>query len=266
MDRQVTAEEASDARGIDIEADDLVAEVGQAGRGDEADVAGADDGDAHRASVAESADHRTYWCAQAPLDGGQGLAATLTFCVMRRPQSASGLAAVMASLFVVTLSASPAEAARRPAEASTPPAFSAAGAACTPWTSEYVPPPTIRVLRTERDEVPPEVVGTVQEVDFRDYVATVMAVEWPEHYPLETLKVGAIATRQYAWYQVIRPRGKTVQLPDPDPPPEGQEVEGEPRPGGEIVCYDVVEFDGRPVLLPGEVRRRPGQGARAARS
>lgn len=148
---------------------------------------------------------------------------------MRRPQSASGLAAATVSLFVVTLSAAPAEAARRPAEPAVAPVLSAA-AACTPWTSESVPPPTIRVLRSERDEVPPEVVGTVQEVDFREYVATTMAVEWPEHYPLETLKVGAIATKQYAWYHVIRPRGKTVQLPGT-----------EEQPDGSTVCYDVAD-------------------------
>ena len=28
----------------------------------------------------------------------------------------------------------------------------------------------------------------------------VMAAEWPERYPIETLKAGAIATKQFAWY------------------------------------------------------------------
>ena len=63
-------------------------------------------------------------------------------------------------------------------------------------------------------------------MDFREYVATTMAVEWPEHYPLETLKAGAVATKQFAWYYVIHPRGGTVELKD-----------GEPR----QVCYDVVD-------------------------
>ena len=65
--------------------------------------------------------------------------------------------------------------------------------------------------------------GTVQEVDFHDYVATTMAAEWPEHYPLETLKAGAVATKQFAWYYVIHPRGGTVKV------------------DGERVCYDVVD-------------------------
>jgi len=142
---------------------------------------------------------------------------------MRRPQSASGFAAVLASLLVVTLSASPAAAAKRPAGQSAVHDFSAA-AACTAWSDEYTPPPTIRVLRTQRDLVPPEVVGTVQEFPFRDYVATTMAVEWPEHYPIATIKAGAVATKQFAWFYVIHPRGKTAVQPD-----------------GSEVCYDVVD-------------------------
>ena len=51
-----------------------------------------------------------------------------------------------------------------------------------------------------------------------------MAVEWPESYPLETLKAGAVATKQFAWYHVIHPRGGLVDLPD-----------------GTQACYDVVD-------------------------
>ena len=142
---------------------------------------------------------------------------------MRRPQSASGLAAVTVSLFVATLSAPHVEAAKAPASVALAPAFGSP-AVCTPWTDEYTPPATIRVLRTERDEVPPEVVGTVQDVDFRSYVATTMAVEWPEHYPIATLKAGAVATKQFAWYHVIHPRGKTVVQPD-----------------GSTACFDVED-------------------------
>jgi len=141
---------------------------------------------------------------------------------MRRPQSASGLAAVLASLFVVSLVAAPV-AAKSPAGRSHGQAWKRA-AECTPWSSEFAPPPTIRVLRSQRDLVAPEVVGTVQEVDFRQYVATTMAVEWPESYPLETLKAGAVATKQFAWYHVIHPRGGVVDLPD-----------------GTQACYDVVD-------------------------
>jgi hypothetical protein len=160
--------------------------------------------------------------------------------LMRRPQSAFGLAAVIASLSVACLFAVPAAAARLPVSSGgsavmtagarvtgggrvTANVRAAASRACTDWTSELAPPSTIRVLRTKRDQVPKDVAGTVQEVDFRDYVAVTMAAEWPEHYPLETLKAGAVATKQFAWYYVIHPRGGTVKV-------DGQEV-----------CYDVVD-------------------------
>ncbi|MFV2063359.1 MAG: FG-GAP-like repeat-containing protein [Chloroflexota bacterium] len=108
-----------------------------------------------------------------------------------------------------------------------------ASPACTPWTSQRTPPPTIRVLRTKRENTPKSVAGTVQEVDFREYVGVVMAVEWPEHYPLETLKAGAVATKQFAWYYVINPRGKRKTLED-----------------GSKVCYDVVDTSVDQVYYP----------------
>ena len=152
----------------------------------------------------------------------------VTVARMRRPQSAFGLAAVLASLCVGTLAVGPVHASTVRATPAPPATFAAP--ACTRWSSESVPPDTIRVLRTKRKLVSRQVAGTVQEVDFRDYVATTMAVEWPERYPLETIKAGAIVTKQFAWYYVIHPRGKTVEVPD----------EGE---GGGVhkVCYDVVD-------------------------
>ena len=87
-----------------------------------------------------------------------------------------------------------------------------------------MPPRTIRVLRTKRPKTPGSVAGTVEEVDFREYVGVVMAAEWPEHYPIETLKAGAVATKQFAWYYVIRPRGGSITLED-----------------GSKACYDVVD-------------------------
>ncbi len=53
VDRQVALVQARDAGLIDVETDDLVAQVCQAGSGDESDVAGSDDGEMHRQSVAE---------------------------------------------------------------------------------------------------------------------------------------------------------------------------------------------------------------------
>ena len=53
-DRQVPSAQTCDAPGIDIETHDLVAQMRQASGGHKADVTGSDDGEMHRASVAES--------------------------------------------------------------------------------------------------------------------------------------------------------------------------------------------------------------------
>src|ERR1035438_6379989 len=47
VDRDAAAVEERDLGRVDVEADDVVAHVGQAGAGDEPDVAGSDDGDFH---------------------------------------------------------------------------------------------------------------------------------------------------------------------------------------------------------------------------
>ncbi len=47
MDGHAAAVEGGDLGGVDVEAADAVAQVRQAGAGDQADVAGADDGDVH---------------------------------------------------------------------------------------------------------------------------------------------------------------------------------------------------------------------------
>jgi hypothetical protein len=77
------------------------------------------------------------------------------------------------------------------------PAPVAAGSSCTGWTSQTNPPRTIRVLRTRT--------GAVETVDFRRYVARVMASgEWPSRLKMATLEAGAVATKQYAWYYTMR--------------------------------------------------------------
>jgi len=128
---------------------------------------------------------------------------------MRRPQPARGLFAVMSSLLVAILYALPASAAIAPAEPQAAQSFDAPSKTCTKWTSTMTPPKTIKVLRTASTSPPAKVKGTVQTVDFYEYVATVMAAEWPERYPIETIKAGAIATKQFAWYYIKYPRGGT---------------------------------------------------------
>lgn len=128
---------------------------------------------------------------------------------MRRPQPARGLVAVMSSLLVVIASAMPVSAVVAPAEPEVALTFAAKPKRCTDWASLMSPPQTIRVLRTAATSPAAEVVDTVQTVDFYEYVATVMAAEWPEKYPLETIKAGAVATKQFAWYHIKYYRGGT---------------------------------------------------------
>lgn len=75
-------------------------------------------------------------------------------------------------------------------------------AACRAWLNEWQPPPTIGVYRTRGPAA-----GTVQTVNFRRYVAVVMAGEWPASMPRQTLRAGAVAVKQYAWYYSLYYRG-----------------------------------------------------------
>ena len=141
---------------------------------------------------------------------------------MPRPPSAAGPRAVLLGLLVVLLVPALAQA-RAPFEqapvtpvdrAWSPDAAELARTApqavqngttaeqCTGWRSTFVPPPTIRVLRTKGPDQ-----GHVEQVDFRTYVLTVFGAEWQSFYPLETLKAAAIAVKQYGWYYTIVYRG-----------------------------------------------------------
>lgn len=75
----------------------------------------------------------------------------------------------------------------------------AAAASCTAWTSDAQPPPTIRVFRTAS--------GAVDTVDFRTYVKNVLSREWISSWTTESLRAGALAVKNYAWYQVLHYRG-----------------------------------------------------------
>jgi FG-GAP-like repeat/Stage II sporulation protein len=87
---------------------------------------------------------------------------------------------------------------------------------CTGWTSEYVAPPTIRVYRT----VGPAR-GAVQVVPFRQYVTVVLSAEFGAAAPIEALRAGAVAVKDYGWYYTLVWRGHSA-------------------PGGHG-CYDVVD-------------------------
>jgi hypothetical protein len=77
-----------------------------------------------------------------------------------------------------------------------------AATTCTNWKSTYTAPSTIRVLRTYGPAS-----GKVQVVRFRAYVENVMAWEWPETYPTQALRAGAVAVKQYGWYYARTWRG-----------------------------------------------------------
>ena len=82
------------------------------------------------------------------------------------------------------------------------PAPAAAAGACGTYRSETAPPPTIRVYRTAT--------GAVDTVDFRTYVKNVLSREWISSWTTESLRSGALAVKNYAWYQVIHWRGYTT--------------------------------------------------------
>ncbi len=75
----------------------------------------------------------------------------------------------------------------------------AAAASCSNWSSEITPPPTIRVFRTAT--------GVVDSVDFKVYVKNVLSREWIGSWTTESLRAGALAVKNYAWYQVLHWRG-----------------------------------------------------------
>ncbi len=81
----------------------------------------------------------------------------------------------------------------------TAPAPATAAAACGTHASETTPPPTIRVYRTAS--------GTVDVVNFRAYVKNVLSREWISSWTTESLRSGALAVKNYAWYQVLHWRG-----------------------------------------------------------
>lgn len=79
------------------------------------------------------------------------------------------------------------------------PAPARAAGECGIYGSETTPPPTIRVFRTAT--------GAVDTVDFRTYVANVLSREWISSWTTESLRSGALAVKNYAWYQVLHWRG-----------------------------------------------------------
>ena len=74
-----------------------------------------------------------------------------------------------------------------------------AASSCSAWTSETVPPPTIRVFR--------HATGTIDAVSFKPYTKNVLSREWIGSWTAQSLQSGALIVRNYAWYQVLHWRG-----------------------------------------------------------
>jgi len=74
-----------------------------------------------------------------------------------------------------------------------------AASSCSGWTSETTPPPTIHVFR--------HATGAVDAVDFKVYAKNVLSREWISSWTTESLRSGALAVKNYAWYQVLHWRG-----------------------------------------------------------
>jgi hypothetical protein len=74
-----------------------------------------------------------------------------------------------------------------------------AGAACGSYSSQTIPPPTVRVFRAAS--------GRVDTIDFRAYLKNVLSREWISSWTTESLRAGALAVKHYAWYQVLHWRG-----------------------------------------------------------
>ena len=83
--------------------------------------------------------------------------------------------------------------------ASTPSPPATAAALCGGYASQTTPPPTVRVYRAAA--------GTVETVDFRAYLKNVLSREWISSWTTESLRAGALAVKDYAWYQVLHWRG-----------------------------------------------------------
>ena len=79
------------------------------------------------------------------------------------------------------------------------PSPASAAGACGTYDSETAPPPTIRVFRAKT--------GAVETVDFRAYVKNVLSREWISSWTTESLRSGALAVKNYGWYQVLHWRG-----------------------------------------------------------
>jgi hypothetical protein len=116
----------------------------------------------------------------------------------------------------------------------------------TKWTDQTRPPTTIKVMR----KVGPDA-GKVQTVPFWNYVGTVFRTEFSggSFHP-STLRAGAVAVKQYAWYYAMLWRGGKVAVYGPDPDGDGPLL----KPLLGYDCYDVVDSTADQLYRPEELK------------
>ncbi len=71
-------------------------------------------------------------------------------------------------------------------------------------SSQSTPPSSIRVYVTGSTSCDPNAKGTVRTVGFNDYVKHVLPSEWFASWNEDSLRAGAVAAKNYAWYWVSR--------------------------------------------------------------
>lgn len=78
----------------------------------------------------------------------------------------------------------------------------------TNWTNAYEPPTTIDILKIWTSNGDPQ--GTCQVLaryptyDFRTYVKEVLPNEWISSWPVDSLRAGAEAVKEYGWWATMR--------------------------------------------------------------
>ncbi len=120
------------------------------------------------------------------------------------------------------------------ARAPNPAAICSADQLPTQWTDDLHPPTTIRVRRSKGPDA-----GSVETVNFWDYVATVLRTEYATgaNKPPVWMRIGALTVKQYAWYYTIHWRGGRVTVTNPD----GSTT---------VECYDVQDNTNDQIYRP----------------
>lgn len=147
---------------------------------------------------------------------------------MRRRPLRPALALVLAALVALTLAPASGASARTPVSPQPQTTTRSVLPSCTGYTSQTVPPKTIRVYRTK--------LGRVDVVDFKRYVKDVLPREWIPSWDSRSLEAGAMAAKTFAWHQVLHRKSTTYVH--------------------QGTCYDVKDTVADQLYVPGSAHPR----------